>query len=124
MTMIVHACPVGDSGVTPCCGKTPFELGHASRMTLRDDLVTCKGGVRITHIFLRIEAPGVPQIEAEIGTIVTSPTGVRHQTPEYAGSVFEVAHTDQTSEGRQFVALLADLLRAAADEFNPRGDIG
>lgn len=42
---VVHACPVGDSGVTPCCGRTPFELPRHDRMTVTEDdsaLVTCK----------------------------------------------------------------------------------
>jgi hypothetical protein len=42
---IVHACPVAGSQVTPCCGKTPFELLHGHRLTLNPRLVTCKGKV-------------------------------------------------------------------------------
>lgn len=40
-TEITHACPVGDSAFTSCCGRTPFEL-RADRMTLDPALVTCK----------------------------------------------------------------------------------
>ena len=29
----VHACPPDGSGVTPCCGRTPFELPRTDRMT-------------------------------------------------------------------------------------------
>jgi hypothetical protein len=39
----VHACPEGDSGATPCCGHTPFDL-PGDRMTLDPALVTCQGG--------------------------------------------------------------------------------
>lgn len=38
----VHACPPGDEALTPCCGRSPFEL-LADRMTLHDELVTCRG---------------------------------------------------------------------------------
>lgn len=43
MTAAVHACPV-DSGLTPCCRKTPFELPHTDRMTADPALVTCMTG--------------------------------------------------------------------------------
>lgn len=38
---VVHACPEADSGVTGCCGQTPFELDPRSRMTVNPTLVTC-----------------------------------------------------------------------------------
>jgi hypothetical protein len=37
----VHACPPGDSAVTPCCGQIPFELPRTDRLTLDAELVTC-----------------------------------------------------------------------------------
>ena len=37
----VHACPPTGSGLTPCCGKTPFELSGSDRLTLDPALVTC-----------------------------------------------------------------------------------
>jgi len=40
---IIHGCPIGDSGYTPCCDQTPFELPPFDRMTLDPDAVTCKG---------------------------------------------------------------------------------
>lgn len=39
---VVHRCPPGDSGVTPCCGRTPFELPRTDRMTDDPRLVTCR----------------------------------------------------------------------------------
>jgi hypothetical protein len=36
-----HECPPDGSGLTPCCGKTPFELPRTDRMTVHADLVTC-----------------------------------------------------------------------------------
>jgi hypothetical protein len=39
----VHACPVGESPVTGCCGRTPFDLPRMDRMTLDPALVTCTG---------------------------------------------------------------------------------
>ena len=36
-----HACPPGDSGTMPCCGRTPFEVPGSDRMTLDPALVTC-----------------------------------------------------------------------------------
>jgi len=40
---LVHACPPGGSSVTPCCGRSPFEM-LADRMTLDAALVTCGSG--------------------------------------------------------------------------------
>lgn len=39
----VHACPPDGSGLTPCCGRTPFELPRTDRMTVHLDRVTCGG---------------------------------------------------------------------------------
>lgn len=39
----IHECPPKGSGVTPCCGKTPFELPYTDRLTLDQKLVTCEG---------------------------------------------------------------------------------
>lgn len=36
-----HACPVDGSGVTPCCGYSPFELPRGDMMTTDGDRVTC-----------------------------------------------------------------------------------
>lgn len=38
---VVHQCPPKGKAVTPCCGKTPFELPRTDRMTLKKSLVTC-----------------------------------------------------------------------------------
>jgi hypothetical protein len=40
---VVHLCPPGDEGWTPCCDRTPFELPKSDRMTLDPTLVTCSG---------------------------------------------------------------------------------
>jgi hypothetical protein len=37
----VHACPPPGSGLTPCCGRTPFELPPTDRMSLDPTAVTC-----------------------------------------------------------------------------------
>jgi hypothetical protein len=44
MPEIVHRCPPKGSGVTPCCGMTPFELPRKDRITVNPKLVTCRGG--------------------------------------------------------------------------------
>ena len=36
-----HLCPPGDSALTPCCGKSPFELPKTDRLTEDPKLVTC-----------------------------------------------------------------------------------
>lgn len=36
-----HMCPAQGELVTSCCGRTPFELPRADRMTLDAQLVTC-----------------------------------------------------------------------------------
>jgi hypothetical protein len=38
----VHACPPDGSGITPCCGRTPFELPRTDRMSADPTLVTCQ----------------------------------------------------------------------------------
>ena len=43
----VHACPPLGQGVTPCCGKTPFELPRADRMT--ENLVDVTCGKRVAE---------------------------------------------------------------------------
>jgi hypothetical protein len=40
----VHACPPGDTGIMPCCGKTPFEVPRSDRMATDPGLVTCWTG--------------------------------------------------------------------------------
>lgn len=48
MAETTHACPSGlfGVGVTPCCGKTVFELPHDDRIASDPGLVTCTGGDR------------------------------------------------------------------------------
>ena len=36
----IHACPPTDSGIMPCCGRTPFEV-MADRMTTKPEFVNC-----------------------------------------------------------------------------------
>lgn len=38
----IHLCPPGDEGLTPCCGRTPFELPSTDRLTEVRNLVTCR----------------------------------------------------------------------------------
>lgn len=38
---VVHACPPPGSGLTPCCGRTPFELLRTDRMSGDPAAVTC-----------------------------------------------------------------------------------
>lgn len=40
-TEITHRCPPQGQSLTPCCGKSPFELLRTDRMSLHDDLVNC-----------------------------------------------------------------------------------
>jgi len=40
-TEIIHLCPQADSGITPCCGKTPFELPLTDRLSSNPNFVTC-----------------------------------------------------------------------------------
>jgi len=43
---IVHRCPPVGEAVTPCCGRTPFELPGFERMATDPQLVTCPGPFR------------------------------------------------------------------------------
>jgi len=40
---VIHECPPGDSGLMPCCGRTPFEVPGYHRMTVAREVVTCRG---------------------------------------------------------------------------------
>ena len=37
----IHRCPRQGESVTPCCGKTPFEISGWHRMTTKPELVNC-----------------------------------------------------------------------------------
>lgn len=37
----VHQCPPSGSGLTPCCGRSPFELPANDRITTTPEEVTC-----------------------------------------------------------------------------------
>lgn len=39
---VVHGCPPDGSGLTPCCGRTPFELPRGDRIS-SEAPVTCRG---------------------------------------------------------------------------------
>lgn len=39
----IHLSPLLGDAVTPCCGRTPFELPRSDRLTVHDVLVTCSG---------------------------------------------------------------------------------
>lgn len=72
MTGVVHACPPGDEGVTPCCHVPPFELPMTDRMTLDPELVTCSK----------------PTIVAS-GPVVVGPAIASYALePEYDGPVY------------------------------------
>ena len=43
---VIHLCPHGDGSVTPCCGRSPFELPLSDRLTLDQALVTCQWYLR------------------------------------------------------------------------------
>lgn len=40
---LIHRCPIGDSSTMPCCGRTPFEVPRADRLTTVEEMVTCEG---------------------------------------------------------------------------------
>lgn len=44
---IVHSCPPDGSGLTPCCGRTPFELPLGDRIS-SEALVTCTTAPAVT----------------------------------------------------------------------------
>ena len=39
---VIHMCPPDGSGLTPCCGRTPFELPSYHRLTGDPNLVSCE----------------------------------------------------------------------------------
>jgi hypothetical protein len=44
----VHACPPGNSSLTPCCGRTPFELTRTDRLTYDPAEITCTATTQTT----------------------------------------------------------------------------
>lgn len=62
---VVHRGPDGSGAVTPCCGRTPFELPRSDRMTYHDALVTCAAlaGDREPEASLS-GSPGTPSDES------------------------------------------------------------
>jgi hypothetical protein len=38
---VVHLCPPAGSGLTPCCGRPPFELPRTDRLTPDAQAATC-----------------------------------------------------------------------------------
>jgi hypothetical protein len=64
----IHACPPDGSGLTPCCGKTPFELPATDRMTSDPEQVTCSptSGVTIDGL------PAVVITIAELNALTAS----------------------------------------------------
>ncbi|WP_406730925.1 hypothetical protein [Streptomyces sp. NBC_01794] len=40
-TGVIHRCPSKGSGITPCCGKTPFELPTTDRISIDPFEATC-----------------------------------------------------------------------------------
>jgi len=38
---VTHLCPPTGQALTPCCGRSPFELPRTDRITLDPNLVTC-----------------------------------------------------------------------------------
>lgn len=62
----IHACPPTDSGIMPCCGRTPFEV-MADRMTTKPEFVNCD------RVRLQTERAALAQENArlinEVGTL-------------------------------------------------------
>lgn len=46
---ITHLCPPSGEWVTPCCGKTPFELPRTDHLTLMPEMVNCGQFKKVTE---------------------------------------------------------------------------
>jgi hypothetical protein len=55
-TPTVHAGPEDGSAVTPCCGRSPFELPRGDRMTYEPALVTCTTEPATGEVLVEINA--------------------------------------------------------------------
>lgn len=77
-TETVHACPPDGSGVTPCCGRTPFELPRTDRISSEVAVVTCQPAVPVA-------APPT-----------TDPTALRERIAE----TLALRHNGPASDGR------------------------
>lgn len=40
---IVHQSPPAGASLTPCCQQSPFDLPRYDRITVQQELVTCRG---------------------------------------------------------------------------------
>jgi hypothetical protein len=72
--MIIHKNPAEGEAVTPCCGRTPFELPRTDRMTFDGDMVTCPSsgqtlvmprGAVVAMYQVCCESLGIPAQDAE-----------------------------------------------------------
>ena len=61
---VIHRCPRTGEGLTPCCGKTPFELPRHDRLAVNDDDVTCPEST-VDEPALEAEQHGGPQHSTE-----------------------------------------------------------
>ncbi|MEE1763689.1 hypothetical protein [Streptomyces sp. SP18BB07] len=64
-----HASPPDGSGLTPCCGRTPFELPHGDRMTPEAEHVTCTASPGSDHWALDHDVHVFAQTESRPGPL-------------------------------------------------------
>ena len=66
----IHHCPRQGESVTPCCGKTPFEIPGWHRMTAKPELVNC-GRLELEAEVERLR--GVVQAAREVWRLYDGP---------------------------------------------------
>lgn len=77
---VVHACPPVGEGLTPCCGRTPFELPHTDRLTV-DEEVTCPGDPHHRHLPKVVDRPEVVSVDVAGQTVQVRRARLLHSCP-------------------------------------------
>lgn len=119
----VHRCPIGASGVTPCCATSPFGLPRTDRITLENSSVTCAPTPTIVfHPDPRL-LPPKPADPAEPYDI-WDPKNHPHHDPDES---YECSLRDLHADGEHTALGWADFVNPASDreqmEFVPYTEI-
>lgn len=72
--MTVHLSPKGSDGLTPCCGRSPFDLMSTDQLTLDPDLVTCRKAMLSGHLYNQFVQMGLipPGMEHRVNRAIVT----------------------------------------------------
>lgn len=105
MTGIVHAMPSDSEVVTPCCGKTLFELPITDRVAVAAEAVTCGQAAPSTHPHVAQLAMFMQRRDAVQHGVVRD--GTAHPTWDELGPVG--GQSEYLTESAAFIAAMLTL---------------